>query len=207
MRVVIVDDHKLVRDGIRWMLVNEPSIEVVGEASNGEALLAMLESLECDVLLLDVRMPAMSGLEVLRALKERAAPPVLVLSMYDDASLVQEAIALGAAGYIKKSVGRDELISAIRTVGSGGSYLQGELAAPLVARIGDVGSPGQHWVSPDEREILRLVAEGLGNREIAVRIGRTEGAVRVTLNAIFKRLGVHSRPEAVAAVIRLGALD
>jgi DNA-binding CsgD family transcriptional regulator len=85
--------------------------------------------------------------------------------------------------------------------------LQGELAAPLVARIGDVGSPGQHWVSPDEREILRLVAEGLGNREIAVRIGRTEGAVRVTLNAIFKRLGVHSRPEAVAAVIRLGALD
>src|SRR3990172_4093721 len=162
MRVVIVDDHTLVRDGIRWMLINEPSIEVVGEASNGQELLAMLGGLDCDVVLLDIRMPTMSGLEVLTALKGRSSPPVLVLSMYDDAALVQEAIARGAAGYIKKSAGRDDLIIAIRTVGGGGSYLQGELTVPLVARIGEASIPQQHWISPDERAILRLVAEGLG---------------------------------------------
>jgi len=208
MRVVIVDDHTLVRDGIKWMLVNEPSIEIGGEASDGVELLAMLDDVEADVVLLDIRMPTMSGLDVLTALKEReAAPPVLVLSMYDDPALVQQAIALGAAGYIKKNAGRDELIRAIQTVGRGGHYLQGELTAPLVAKIDDPEISSPRSLSSEEREILRLVAAGLGNREIGARIGRTEVAVRSTLHSIFKRLGVHSRSEAVAAALRLGVFD
>ncbi|HLE38341.1 MAG TPA: response regulator transcription factor [Acidimicrobiia bacterium] len=208
MRVVIVDDHTLVRDGIKWMLVNEPSIEIGGEASDGVELLAMLDDVEADVVLLDIRMPTMSGLDVLTALKEReTAPPVLVLSMYDDPALVQQAIALGAAGYIKKNAGRDELIRAIQTVGRGGHYLQGELTAPLVAKIDDPEISSPRSLSSEEREILRLVAAGLGNREIGARIGRTEVAVRSTLHSIFKRLGVHSRSEAVAAALRLGVFD
>lgn len=208
MRVVIVDDHTLVRDGIKWMLVNEPSIEIGGEASDGVELLAMLDDVEADVVLLDIRMPTMSGLDVLTALKEReAAPPVLVLSMYDDPALVQQAVALGAAGYIKKNAGRDELIRAIQTVGRGGHYLQGELTAPLVAKIDDPEISSPRSLSSEEREILRLVAAGLGNREIGARIGRTEVAVRSTLHSIFKRLGVHSRSEAVAAALRLGVFD
>ena len=208
MRVVIVDDHTLVRDGIKWMLVNEPSIEIGGEASDGVELLAMLDDVEADVVLLDIRMPTMSGLDVLTALKEReTAPPVLVLSMYDDPALVQQAVALGAAGYIKKNAGRDELIRAIQTVGRGGHYLQGELTAPLVAKIDDPEISSPRSLSSEEREILRLVAAGLGNREIGARIGRTEVAVRSTLHSIFKRLGVHSRSEAVAAALRLGVFD
>ena len=208
MRVVIVDDHTLVRDGIKWMLVNEPSIEIGGEASDGVELLAMLDDVEADVVLLDIRMPTMSGLDVLTALKEReTAPPVLVLSMYDDPALVQQAIALGAAGDIKKNAGRDELIRAIQTVGRGGHYLQGELTAPLVAKIDDPEISSPRSLSSEEREILRLVAAGLGNREIGARIGRTEVAVRSTLHSIFKRLGVHSRSEAVAAALRLGVFD
>jgi len=208
VRVLIVDDHTLVREGIRWMLVNEPSIEVVGEASNGAELLAMLDTVSCDVLLLDIRMPTMSGLDVLTTLREQGgAPPVLVLSMYDDPALVKEAIALGAAGYLNKSGGRDELIRAIHAVGGGGSYLQGELTAPLVAHMdaGEGSSP--HSLTSGERTVLRLVAEGLGNREIGARIGYSEATVRSLLQSIFRRFGVHTRSEAVAAALRLGVLD
>jgi DNA-binding NarL/FixJ family response regulator len=206
--VIIVDDNTLVRNGIKWMLVNEPSIEVAGEASDGVELLAMLDDVEADVLLLDIRMASMSGLEVLRALHEReSAPPALVLSMYDDPALVQQAIVLGAAGYIKKNANRDELIRAIHTVGAGGHYLQGELTAPLVARVDDSSAASQGTLSSEDRKILQLVAGGLGNREIAARIGQTEVAVRAALQAVFKRLGVHSRPEAVVAALRLGVFD
>ena len=208
MRVVIVDDHTLVRDGIKWMLVNEPSIEIVGEASGGTELLALLGTLEVDVLLLDIRMPGMSGLDVLMSLKERSkALPVLVLSMYDEPALVQQAIALGAAGYLKKNAGRDELIRAIHAVGGGGNYLQGELTAPLVAQMEGSGGPSPHSLSSEERTVLRLVADGLGNREIGARTGHSEVAVRSILQMIFKRFGVHSRSEAVAAALRLGVLD
>ena len=195
MRVIIVDDHTLVRDGIKWMLANEPTIEVVGEASNGMELL-------------DIRMATMSGLEVLTALKERpSAPPALMLSMYDDPALVKQAIVLGAAGYIKKSADRAELIRAIHVVGGGGHYLQGELTVPLIATVDDPTTATAGALTSEEREILRLVAAGLGNRAIAARIGHTEVAVRAALQAIFKRLGVHSRQEAVAAGLRLGVFD
>ena len=208
MRVIIVDDHTLVRDGIKWMLANEPTIEVVGEASNGMELLDMLDHVEAEVLLLDIRMATMSGLEVLTALKERpSAPPALMLSMYDDPALVKQAIVLGAAGYIKKSADRAELIRAIHVVGGGGHYLQGELTVPLIATVDDPTTATAGALTSEEREILRLVAAGLGNRAIAARIGHTEVAVRAALQAIFKRLGVHSRQEAVAAGLRLGVFD
>ena len=208
MRVVIADDHKLVRDGIKWMLASEPEIEIVGEASDGAALLSVLEEVETDVVLLDIRMPQVSGIEVLAELRDReGSPPVVVLSMYHEPALIQEAIALGAAGFLLKSAGRDELIEAITTVAGGGSYLQVSLARSLVARLADAKTVSPSLLTAGEREVLRLVADGLGNREIAVRVGRTEVGVRTLLRSTFKRLGVKSRSEAVAAALRLGIFD
>jgi DNA-binding NarL/FixJ family response regulator len=208
MRVVIADDHKLVRDGIKWMLASEPEIEIVGEASDGAALLSVLEEVETDVVLLDIRMPQVSGIEVLAELRDReGSPPVVILSMYHEPALVQEAIALGAAGFLLKSAGRDELIEAITTVAGGGSYLQVSLARSLVARFADAKTVSPSLLTAGEREVLRLVADGLGNREIAVRVGRTEVGVRTLLHSTFKRLGVKSRSEAVAAALRLGIFD
>lgn len=208
MRLVIADDHKLVRDGIKWMLASEPEIEIVGEASDGAALLSVLEEVETDVVLLDIRMPQVSGIEVLAELRDReGSPPVVVLSMYHEPALIQEAIALGAAGFLLKSAGRDELIEAITTVAGGGSYLQVSLARSLVARLADAKTVSPSLLTAGEREVLRLVADGLGNREIALRVGRTEVGVRTLLYSTFKRLGVKSRSEAVVAALRLGIFD
>ena len=208
MRVLIVDDHRLVRDGIKWMLADAPEVEVVGEASSGQELLRLLEDgVELDVILLDIRMPGMSGLEVLQALAGLdETPPVLMLSMYDEPGLVRQAVALGAAGYLKKSAGRDDLLRAIATVGSGMAFLQGELAGPVIASMSDTGAEPTTLTDAD-RQILKLMSSGLGNREIAAEIGRTEGAVRTALQDLFRRLDVHSRSEAVAVALRLGAID
>jgi len=208
VRVLIVDDHRLVRDGIKWMLADAPEVEVVGEASSGQELLRLLEDgVELDVILLDIRMPGMSGLEVLQALAGLdETPPVLMLSMYDEPGLVRQAVALGAAGYLKKSAGRDDLLRAIATVGSGMAFLQGELAGPVIASMSDTGAEPTTLTDAD-RQILKLMSSGLGNREIAAEIGRTEGAVRTALQDLFRRLDVHSRSEAVAVALRLGAID
>lgn len=209
MRVIIADDHRIVREGIRWMLENEQSISIVGEAGSGQELLALLDEVDADVVLLDIRMPDMSGLEVLAALQEREdAPPALMLSMYHEPGLVQQAIALGAAGYLKKSTGRDEMIHAIRTVGSGEAFLQGDLVAPLVRKMmDDDNTPCGPALSSEECVIMRLVAAGCSNREIAAELGTTETTVRMALQAIFKRLGVHSRSEAVAVALRTGSIE
>jgi DNA-binding NarL/FixJ family response regulator len=206
--VAIADDHKLVRDGIRWMLKSEGSIEIVGEASSGAALLALLADIRPDVVLLDVRMPGMSGLEVLEKLSElEERPRVLMLSMYHEPALVQESIALGAAGYINKSADRAELLEAIRVVGSGGHYLPGDLAVALIPTIAADGGEHSRRFAPEERELLKLLAEGLSTREIGARLGRSEAAIRRVLRVLFGRLGVHSRSEAVAVAARLGVLD
>lgn len=208
MKVVLVDDHRMLREGIRWMLSSASEVEIVGEASDGEELLDLLTTCEPDIILLDIRMPGSSGIDALSGLSamEGAAPPVLVLTMYDDPVLIQEAIALGAAGYILKSSGRDQLLDAMRTVVGGGSYLQGELTAPLIRRVGEGGAETSPLPAA-EREVIRLVADGLANKEIAARLGTTESAVKATLKSAYRHLDVHSRSSAVAAAIRLGILD
>ena len=208
MKIVIADDHALVRDGIRWMLVNEPGIEIVGEAVDGAGLLDLLGRIEVDVVLLDIRMPEKSGLDVLAELADwEDAPAVLVLSMYHEPALVEEAIALGAAGFIPKSAGRDQLVLALRTVGSGDSYLSGELVTPLVTRIEDGLKAVAPLLDPAERAVVRLLAEGLVGRHIAARLDIDPSVLRSRLRSIFKKLGVHSRSEAVAAAHRLGIID
>jgi NarL family two-component system response regulator YdfI len=208
MRVTLADDHRIVRDGIRWMLDSEPTIEIVGEAKSGEALLELLDEVDTDVILLDVKMPGMSGLETLEAIRRtRVDLAVLMLTMYDETELVQRAVQLGADGYLPKSADREELIRAIETVGRGGHYLYGGLVAPLVRNLVE-GGEGHGLDLPDrELQALRLVADGCSNREIATEMGVTETEVKGCLHRVFARLGARSRSHAVAIALRYGLID
>lgn len=209
MRIVITDDHGIVRDGIKWMLVNEPSIEIAGEAADGQALLEILADVDVDVVLLDLRMPGMSGLETLEAIMERGIDVgVLMLTMYDEPELVAAAVERGANGYLLKNADREELIKAIHVVGNGGSFLQGELAAPLLRRFAG-SSEGEALpdISATDRRILQLVANGQSNREIAAQLTLTEPVVKAALRRVSKHLNATGRSEAVAIALRLGLID
>jgi len=207
MNIVIADDHGIVRDGIRWMLVNEPSIEIVGEAGDGQALLDLVDDLHPDGVLLDIRMAGMNGLDALVELKEKHPEiPVLMLTMYDEPEMVAGAIARGADGYLLKGAARDELIRAIHIIGEGGAYLQGHLTAPLMQVVATEGRDAMPVLDAQEREILQMAAGGKGNRQIAADIGITEAAVKAKLHHLFERLGAHGRAEAVAMAMRLGII-
>lgn len=208
MRVVVVDDHRIVREGICLLLEREADIELVGEASSGEALLELLDTTECDIVLLDVRMPNKGGLEVLEELQGRSSRPrVIVLSMHDDPTYVRRAIELGASGYLLKSVGKEELLRALGVVGAGGSYIQGEITAPLIARMIDPNSSGPVGaMSLGDIDMLQMLAEGLDNRAIAQRLGVSEAVVKAHLRSIYSRLEVKRRSEAVAVALRLGVI-
>ena len=207
MRLLIADDHGVVREGISYMLSEEDDIEIVGEVGSGEELLAFIEGTPVDVVLLDVRMAGMGGLEALEQIG-RNLPQirVLMLSMHDEPGYVRRAIELGAAGYLLKSAGRDELLQAIRTVAEGGVYIQSELMEPLVSNMAGTGRrSGQ--LSPRESEVLQLVANGLENKQIATELGLSEATVKSYLRGIFERLEVAGRAEAVAVGLRLGVIE
>jgi len=207
MRIVLADDHRVVREGIRYMLADRPDLEVVGEVGNGQDLLAQLEAEPVDVVLLDVRMPGMTGLEALAQIRERFPEVrVVVLSMHDQPGYVRRAIELGAAGYLLKSSGRDEILRALAAISQGHSYIQGELMEPLIDSVGRQ-SPTPRRLRPRERQVLQLVADGYENKQIARALDLSEATVKTYLRAIFDRLGVSSRAEAVAVGLRLGIIE
>ena len=207
MRIVIADDHRVVREGIRYMLSDETDIEIIGEAETGDELLGIVESEPVDVALLDVRMPGMSGFDVLERLVEIAPQVrVLMLSMHDQPAYVRRAMELGAAGYVLKSAGRDELLTALRVVAEDGTYLPSELMEPLIAGVtGRAGPTGK--LSPRERQVLQLVADGYENKQIAAELELSEATVKTYLRGVFDRLEVSSRAEAVAVGLRLGVIE
>lgn len=209
MRLVLADDHQVVRDGLRWMLAEEEGIEVVGEAGDGAELLELLGGRSVDVVLLDLRMPEVGGLEALEKLQERfPGVRVVVLTMHDEPGYMRRAIELGASGYLLKSVGREELLEALAAVAQGHAYVQHELAGLILGELA-----GRHALGPavglSERELeaLRLVAAGCENREIARRMELSEATVKTHLRLAFKRLGVSGRAEAVAVALRLGIIE
>ena len=207
MRLVIADDHRVVRDGIRYMLADADGIEIAGEASTGEELIELLETDPVDVVLLDVRMPGMNGFEVLERLQEDLSQVrVIMLSMHDAAGYVRRAIELGAAGYLLKSASRDEVLSAIDAVVEGGAYVQGELVQPLVNEMSRQSGSGTS-LSPRERQVLQLVADGFENKQIVAELSLSEGTVKTYLRGIFQKLDVASRAEAVAVGLRRGLID
>ncbi len=202
MRVIIADDHRIVREGLRMILSHDPEIEIIDEVEDGADLLAALEEVEVDVVLLDIRMPGLTGLETLKSLRDRHQPVrVVILTMYDDPAYLRRAVELGADGYLLKSVDREELKRALRAVASGQGYIQGELAGPLVATMQATGAID--GVDAGDKRLLELLAEGLDNKELADRLGLSEPAVKARLRRLYRTLGVKRRSEAVAVALRL----
>ena len=211
LRVIIADDHEAVREGLRWMLRADEALEVVGEAADGEELLALLDRVPCDAVLLDLAMPGMSGLDVLAALKNaNRAIPIVVLTMHDDAAHVDRALSLGASGYILKSAPRDEMIRALTAAAGGGAYVQPSLAKPLLARYvvtdGPVSSDPPAQLNSRQMQLLRALASGRSNKELAHDLGISEATVKGYLKEIYARLGVSSRAGAVGYGMRQGLI-
>jgi len=207
VKVIIADDHRIVREGLRWMLVDRDDIEIVGEAANGRELLDLVTETDADICLLDVRMPEMGGLEALERLQE-VAPGlrVIILTMHDQPAYLRRTIELGAAGYVLKNTGREELVKALEVVARGDAYLQGELARPLVSELVE-DEEGRRLLDERERRVLQLVARGLDNRAIGEEIGTSEATVKNVLGSVFEALGVKTRAEAVAVGLRLGIIE
>lgn len=205
IRLVIVDDHPVVRDGLRGMLENQPDFEVVGEASNGEEAVQMASSFNPEVMLMDLRMPVMDGVTALREIKvSNPTVRVLVLTTYDSDADILPAIEAGAMGYLLKDTSREDLYSAIRATARGESVLSPGVAARL---IGQMRAPAEEKLSSREVEVLQLVADGASNREIANRLHISQATVKSHLIHIFDKLGVSDRTAAVTVALRRGILS
>jgi len=207
VKVLIVDDHKVVRDGVRYMLADEPDVEIVADVESAAAMFDVVESEPVDVILLDIRMPGMTGLAALERLAvESPQVKVLMMSMHDQPGYVRRAVELGAAGYLLKSAGRNEVLIAIRAAAEGKTYIDGELMEPLIAEM-RTGSKPTGRMSPREQQVLQLIANGSENKQVARELGISEATVKTYLRGIFERLDVSSRAEAVAVGLRIGAIE
>ena len=213
IRVCLIDDQTLVREGIRVLLDLVPDIEVAGEAQDGEAGLRVLTEVRPDVVLLDLRMPGLDGLGVLRALRAagRLPPPTIILTTFDDDALMLEAIRLGAQGFLLKDVSLSRLAEAIRTVAGGGTLLQPAITERLLraALSADTTFPSSERpesLSEREVEVLRLMTGGLSNREIASSLHMAEGTVKNHTSNILGKLGVRDRTRAVLKALELGLI-
>ncbi|OZM81115.1 response regulator transcription factor [Pseudonocardia sp. MH-G8] len=204
IRVLIVDDHPVVRDGLRGVLDGEADMQVVGEAGHGAEALARVRDARVDVVLMDLRMPVMGGVEAIRELR-RIAPEVrvLVLTTYDTDRDVLPAIEAGATGYLLKDTARDELLRAVRAAHEGEAVLSPAVAGRL---MGQVRAPVQDALSARELEVLRLVAAGWTNRETAKRLFISEATVKTHLLHVYAKLEVRDRASAVAAGYQRGLL-
>jgi DNA-binding NarL/FixJ family response regulator len=212
IEICIVDDQTLVRQGIRSLLGLAHDIVVIGEAADGEEALALLDRIAPDVVLLDVRMPKLDGIQVLDALSKRPqAPPCIVLTTFDDDELVLRGIARGARGYLLKDVTLEQLAAAIRTVADGGSVINPVVTERVLRGIERLGAGFEALPVPDpltqrEVEILRLLAGGYSNREIAKAIFVAEGTVKNHISNILSKLGVRDRTRAVLRALHLGLM-
>jgi DNA-binding NarL/FixJ family response regulator len=206
IRVLVVDDHPIVRQGLIAALGDEPDLEVVGSAGSAEEALALAERLRPDVALLDLELPGVGGVEAIP--RFTVASPntgILVFTAYDTDERVFGAIRSGAKGYLLKGAAAEEIARAVRAVHAGGSYLEPRVAAKLVA---DVRAPRRTWgeLSDRERAVLRLVAQGLPNKQIARALTITERTVKFHLASAFNKLGADNRAQAVALASQRGLL-
>jgi DNA-binding NarL/FixJ family response regulator len=212
MRVAIADDHRLMLDGIKRALETAPDIEVVGEAMSGDEMLALLPTIEPDVVILDLRMPNGDGLDTLTRIREDfPGMKVIILSMFEDSEHIDQALQRGADGYVVKSINPLDLPSTIRQVVEGTVHLRG-VATSATADESGAESDVPKGVSVDvltERElsILRLVAEGLSNLDIANRLFVTEQTVKFHLSNIYRKLGVANRTEATRYAYRAKLIE
>ena len=205
--VFVVDDHEIVRRGVRQLLEVEPDIEVVGEAANAAIALATIPKLRPNVAILDVRLPDGDGVTVCRDIRSATEPPpaCLMLTSYSDDEALFGAIMAGASGYMIKQVSGNDIVSAVRTLGAGGSLLDAGVTATVLNRLrnGRTEDPRYRSLSPQERKILDLIAQGLTNRQIATELFLAEKTVKNYVSTLLHKLGFDRRTEAAVYATRL----
>lgn len=220
-RVILADDHALIRQGLRTMLDRQPDVQIVGEAENGLEALELCRSLGPDLVLMDVRMPDMDGLKATRAIKqEYPSISILMVTMHENSDYLLEALSAGAAGYVLKGTPGDRLINAIKRTVEGESPLNQELAAQLLRRLaGERGQGAQpppqpqrrqglsgEALTPRETEVLRLIAQGQSNPDIAQTLTISKSTAKVHVERIIRKLAVSDRTQAAVRGIALGIL-
>lgn len=210
MRVAIADDHRLMLDGIKRALETAPDITVVGEAMSGDEMMRLLPTIEADVVILDLRMPNGDGLDTLTRIREKHPElKVIILSMFDDSEHIDQALQRGADGYVVKSINPLDLPSTIRQVVEGNVHLR-SVAVPSGAP-GEAKQPGARGrdtpLTDRELSILKLVAEGLSNMDIANRLFVTEQTVKFHLSNIYRKLAVSNRTEATRYAYKAGLIE
>jgi DNA-binding NarL/FixJ family response regulator len=202
IRLVIADDHPVVRDGLRAMLDTQPDIDVVGEASTGAEALSMAHSLRPDLVLMDLQMPELDGASATRQIRaEHEDVHVLVLTTYDTDADISRAVEAGATGYLLKDARREDLFNAVRLAARGESVLSPGVASRV---LGKMRAPAEEALSVREIEVLAAVARGLSNREVARELHVSEATVKTHLLHVFAKLGVDDRTAAVTVALERG---
>ena len=211
IRLLIIDDHEMVREGLKAMLVSEPDFAIVGDAANAEQALELIERSRPDVILLDIRLPGVSGIEVCRTVTERyPETAVIILTTFSDENLVAQCIQAGARGFIVKDIERFDLKRSIRAVARGEAAIDTKAAVAVLAQLRRAPQvnldPSPEPLSSQQLVILRLVAQGLSSREIATQLSLSENTVKGYVQEILHRLGVKNRTEAVMVAVKQGWL-
>ena len=207
IRVLIADDHLVVREGLRAILEAAPDLVLVGEAADGAEAVQLAAELSPHVVLMDLRMPNVDGIEAIRQIKARCPEvEIVILTTYDDDEHIVRGLRAGARGYLLKDTGRQVLFEAIRAAARGESLLPSAVVDKVVARLAEPRPVEAERLSGREWEVLGLLAEGAANKEIAARLHITERTVKAHVTSIFNKLGVSSRAEAVAVALRSGLL-
>jgi len=218
VRILVVDDHHLVLEGLRAVLSTDPALEVVGEAHTGREAVSLADRLRPDIILMDIRMPDMNGIDATRQVKQIAPSiSVIMLTMYENPDYLFEAVKAGASGYVLKDVAGPDLLEAIHTVVDGGSLLNQEVVGRFLRRL--AADAEQHLVgpaptgmgperlTPRELEVLRLIAAGLSNKEIAARLSVTVATVKTHLEHILQKMQVSDRTQAAVQAVTRGLLN
>jgi DNA-binding NarL/FixJ family response regulator len=206
IRVFIADDQLLVRQGIRRLLELDRELDIVGEAEDGAQTIDRVPQSRPDVLLLDIRMPKKSGVDVLRELAAaNTLPPTLILTTFEDSAVVLEGIRAGARGFMLKDVSYEQLIRAIRSIAAGETMFQPAITQRLLRNVA-AGPPPEEKLTEREREVVRLMAGGYSNKEIAHALGTAEGTVKNHVSSILSKLGVRDRTRAVLKALESGLL-
>jgi two-component system, NarL family, response regulator LiaR len=207
--ILIVDDHPIVREGLAAVLDAQEDMEIAGEASDGKEAVTRFTDLRPDIVLMDLAMPGTDGVEAIRQIRQiDENAKVVVLTAYDTDDRIFQAVQAGARGYLLKGAPRDEIFRAIREVNNGGSLLEPAIAGKLLSRVGDILRGGAvEQLTPRELDILTLMARGLRNKEIASQLYITERTVKFHANAIYRKLDVSSRTEAVSKALRHGLVE
>jgi DNA-binding NarL/FixJ family response regulator len=207
IRVMVADDHPVVREGLTTMLARESDIEVLGEAQNGREAIEKARELQPDIVLMDLRMPEVDGIEAIRRIKaENPKVKFIILTTYDNDEYIFKGIEAGARAYLLKDAPRSELFKAIKAVNRGESLIEPAIAGKVLDRLAELSRQAQPAESLSEREleVLALIAQGASNKSIAANLQIGESTVKTHIQGIFNKLGVNDRTEAVTQAIKKG---